>query len=157
MKARVISIHYSLTDTKGKLIDKSSQGNPLVYLEGAGNIIAGLEAEIRQLKTGDKKQITVLAKDAYGNVDSSLVMEVARSQFPADQDIKSGDKFRGGSDAHSPVFEVKSVTDTHVTIDGNHPLAGQDLIFDIEVLETREASEEELSHGHVHGPHGHHH
>lgn len=157
MKARVVTLHYKLTDTQGKLLDSSVGGDPLVYLEGAQNIIPGLEAEIRALKTGDKKQIMIAAKDGYGEKDTSLVMDVPRTQFPADAKIKVGDRFRAGDDHHSPIFEVKEISDSHVKIDGNHPLAGQDLNFDVEVLETREPTEEEQSHGHVHGPHGHHH
>lgn len=157
MKTRVVTLHYTLTDKTGKTLDSSSGGDPLVYIEGMGSIIAGLDTEVQKLQTGDKKKIVVAAQDAYGMMDESLVMEVPKTQFPSDHPLKVGDKFRAGNSHHSPVFTIKHITETHVKIDGNHPLAGEELSFDVEVVETRDATMEELEHGHVHGPGGHHH
>lgn len=154
---RVVTIHYTLTDDAGTVLDSSRGAEPLSYLEGAGNIIPGLENELKSLETGAKKNVKVPAKDAYGEKRDDLMVTVARTQFPADIDLKIGDRFRGGAGDHSPIFQVVDVKDGQVTLDGNHPLAGKDLNFDVEVTETRAATEEELSHGHVHGPHGHHH
>lgn len=156
-KARVVSLHYTLTDDKGVVIDSSRGAEPLQYLEGAGNIIPGLEKEVRLLAAGDKKNIHVPAAEAYGEKRQDMLVEVPRSQLPQDASPKVGDRFRGGPDAHAPVFTVTEVHDDKVTLDGNHPLAGQNLHFEVEVTETREATEEEVSHGHAHGPHGHHH
>ena len=155
--SRVVTIHYTLTDDTGTVLDSSRGAEPLTYLEGAGNIIPGLENELKSLDTGAKKNVKVPAKDAYGEKRDDLMVTVARTQFPADIDLKVGDRFRGGAGDHSPIFQVVDVKDGQVTLDGNHPLAGKDLNFDVEVTEIRAATEEEVSHGHVHGPHGHHH
>ncbi len=154
---RVVSIHYTLTDDKGAVIDSSRGSEPLQYLEGAGNIIPGLEKEVAKMATGDKKKVKIPAADAYGEKRADMVLDVPRSQFPADMSPKVGDRFRGGPDDHSPIFTVLAVEDDKVKLDGNHPLAGQDLNFDVEVTEMRAATADEISHGHAHGPDGHHH
>ena len=154
---RVISIHYTLTDEKGAVIDSSRGSEPLQYLEGAGNIIPGLEQEVSQMRIGDKKNVTIPASQAYGEKREDLLLEVPRSQFPESITLKVGDRFRGGNEAHAPVFTVMALEGDKVTLDGNHPLAGKDLNFEVEVTEMRAATEEEISHGHAHGPHGHHH
>lgn len=157
MSARVVTIHYTLTDKEGTVLDSSIGGTPLQYLEGAGNIIPGLEKELSQLTTGAKKKVTVAAADAYGEKNEDMIMQVPRSQFPKDVQPKVGDRFRGGSDHHSPIFTVAAISLETITLDGNHPLAGKELFFDVEITDVRDASEEELAHGHVHGPGGHHH
>ena len=155
--SRVVSIHYTLTDEKGAVIDSSRGSEPLQYLEGAGNIIPGLEQEVSRMAQGEKKNVKIPAAQAYGEKRQEMVLDVPRSQFPADVQLKVGDRFRGGPDAHSPIFTVMAVADDKVTLDGNHPLAGKDLSFEVEVTEIRAATAEEMSHGHVHGPGGHHH
>jgi FKBP-type peptidyl-prolyl cis-trans isomerase SlyD len=155
MSKRVVSIHYTLTDDKGTVLDSSRGAEPLQYLEGAGNIIPGLEKEVSGMNLGEKKNVKVAAKDAYGEKREDMILEVPRSQFPADMTLKVGDRFRGGADANSPIFTVLAVEGDKVKLDGNHPLAGQNLNFEVEVTETRSATEEEMSHGHAHGPHGH--
>lgn len=154
---RVVSIHYTLTDDKGAEIDSSRGGEPLQYLEGAGNIIPGLEKEVSQMSTGDKKKVKIPAKDAYGEKREDMVIDVPRTQFPKDMALKVGDRFRGGADDHSPMFTVIGIEGESVKLDGNHPLAGQNLNFDVEVTEARAATKDEMSHGHAHGPGGHHH
>jgi FKBP-type peptidyl-prolyl cis-trans isomerase SlyD len=158
---RVISFHYTLTDRTGKTIDSSRGDEPLTYLERTGHIIPGLENEIAKLQVGDKKVIKVLAADAYGEVRSDLIFEVPHSQFPEAKNIKKGDQFRGnsedGNDHHAPVFTVEELTATSVKLNGNHPLAGEDLSFDVEITAMRPATAEEVAHGHSHGEGGHHH
>ncbi|MCG3150112.1 MAG: FKBP-type peptidyl-prolyl cis-trans isomerase SlyD [Verrucomicrobiae bacterium] len=156
MSTRVITFHYTLTDNTGKQLDSSAGSNPLAFLEGSGQIIPGLETHLKTMKPGEKRKVLVPAKEAYGEVNAADIMEVSREKMPAKQ-IKIGDRFRAGNDGHAPVVRVIKVTDTHVTLDANHELAGQDLTFDVEVTAVREATAEELSHGHVHGPGGHHH
>ncbi|HVM59601.1 MAG TPA: peptidylprolyl isomerase [Verrucomicrobiae bacterium] len=156
MNKNVISFHYTLTDPTGTTLDSSAGSEPLTFLEGSGQIISGLEAEIRGMKVGDKKHVTVKAQDAYGAHDASNVMEVPLDKMPS-KSIKVGDRFRAGKDSHAPVVTATKVTDTHVTLDGNHPLAGMDLTFDVEITQVRAATADELAHGHVHGPGGHHH
>ena len=136
------------------MLDSSAAGEPLTFLEGSGQVIPGLETELRKMKVGDKKHVTVKAKDGYGEKDPGNVLELPLEQMPT-RGVKMGDRFRAGSDNHSPVVTVVKVTETHVTLDGNHPLAGMDLTFDVEITEVRDATAEELTHGHVHGPGGH--
>lgn len=156
MTKKVISFHYTLTDTAGKTLDSSAGSEPLTFLEGVGQIIPGLEVELRSMQVGDKKHVLIRAKDAYGDKDAANIAEVPLAKMPSQQ-IKVGDQFRAGSEAHAPVVTVTKVSETHVTLDGNHPLAGMDLTFDVEITGVRDATDDELSHGHAHGAGGHHH
>ena len=156
MSSKVISFHYKLTDGKGKTLDSSEGREPLSFMEGAGQIIPGLENALMALKVGDKKKILVVAAEAYGEHEAELVVKAPKDQLPT-QEVKIGDKFRGGTDDHSPVFTVVEISGAEVTLDGNHPLAGQDLTFDVEIAEVRSATEEEIQHGHAHGHGGHSH
>jgi FKBP-type peptidyl-prolyl cis-trans isomerase SlyD len=154
MSQKVISFHYTLTDSAGTTLDSSAGSEPLTFLEGVGQIIPGLEAHLRNMKVGGKKHVMVKAKDGYGEKDPKNVVEVPLEQMPT-RGIKVGDRFRAGQETHSPVVTVVKVTATHVTLDGNHPLAGMDLTFDVEIAEVREATADELAHGHAHGSGGH--
>ncbi len=156
MGNKVISFHYTLTDSAGKRLDSSAKNEPLAFLVGGGQIIPGLETHLLTMKVGDKRRVLVPAKDAYGAKDPANTTEMPLDKMPS-QNIKVGDQFRAGNDGHAPVVLVTKVTDTHVTLDGNHPLAGLDLTFDVEVTEIRDATKDELDHGHVHGAGGHHH
>lgn len=124
-KSRVVSIHYTLTDDKGAVLDSSRGADPLQYLEGAGNIIPGLEREVSAMKAGDKKNVKVTAKEAYGEKREDMILEVPRTQFPADMTPKVGDRFRGGPEAHAPIFTVLAVSADKVKLDGNHPSPGK--------------------------------
>lgn len=146
----VISFHYSVTDVAGKSLDSSAGRAPLTIMEGAGQIIPGLENAISGLKKGEKKHVKVSADQAYGAREESLVVKVTRDQLPV-KDIRVGDRFRGGEEPNAPVFVVTDLTLNDVTLDANHPLAGQDLLFDVEITEIREATAEEMEHGHAHG------
>ena len=153
--ARVLSFHYTLTDTTGKKLDQSGT-EPLSFIEGSHQIIPGLESELSTLKKGDKKKISVPAAKAYGVRRQELMISVPRDKFPAGE-IKVGDRFRGGPEASAPLFTVISISGTEVKLDGNHSLSGQDLVFDVELVGIRESTEQELSHGHAHGEAGHSH
>lgn len=156
MARQVISFHYVLTDKDGKIIDSSKEGEPLTFLEGAGQIIIGLEKSLIALRRGDKKKINVSHGEAYGSYDQTLIYSVTREKFPQGQ-VKIGDMFEIGKDEAFRVVTVIEVGDKDVTLDANHPLAGKDLTFDVEIIEMRNATPEELAHGHVHGHGGHHH
>ena len=156
MAQRVISFHYTLTDASGKVLDSSKDHEALSYMEGSGQIIPGLEKQLAGLKKGDKKKVSVPAIEAYGLRDDEKIIKVSRDELPT-KDVKVGDRFSGGDDDHSPVFVVTQLAQAEVTLDGNHPLAGMDLTFDVELTEVRDATSEELSHGHAHGEHGHSH
>lgn len=153
MAARVITFHYTLTDPDGNELDSSQGGQPMSFVEGVGQIIPGLESELGKLSPGDKQQITVAAKDAYGDRNEEHVIEVPVEKMPA-REVKVGDRFQVGEEDHASVVTVTGVEGDTVTLDGNHPLAGVDLTFDVEVTAIREATADELAHGHVHGPGG---
>jgi FKBP-type peptidyl-prolyl cis-trans isomerase SlyD len=155
-KDQVVSFHYTLTDEQGTVIDKS-EGQPLVYLHGAGNIIPGLENALVGKVVGDKLTVTVQPADGYGEYQPEMVQDVPRNLFQGVDNIEVGMQFQAQADDGMQVVTVKDVTDEVVIVDGNHPLAGQVLNFDVEIVEIRDASAEELAHGHVHGAGGHHH
>ncbi len=151
---RVIGFHYTLTDKTGTTLDSSIGDEPLYFLEGAQQIIPGLERVIALMNVGDKRKIEVKAPDAYGEINQELVVKVKRTQFPPDADLQVGDQFQVNNDQHSPVFTIMSIESEEVTVDGNHPMAGKDLFFDVEIMGMRPATEDEVSHGHAHGAHG---
>ncbi len=138
------------------MLDSSSGSDPLSYLEGSGQIIPGLEKQLALLSVGDQRTVQVEAEHAYGQHDETLVMEVPRDRLPKTEELSVGDQFSGRSpDGESgAVFTVVALSDETVTLDGNHPLAGEDLTFEVEITAVRDATEEELAHGHAHGPGG---
>lgn len=152
---RVIGFHYTLTDKAGTVLDSSEGSDPLFFLENSQQIIPGLEKVIQLMNVGDKKKIEVKAQDAYGDVNPELVVKVKKTQFPPDAQLSVNDQFQVNNDPHSPVFTITEIGDEEVTVDGNHPMAGKDLFFDVEITTVREATAEEVSHGHAHGAHGH--
>lgn len=156
MSHLVISFHYTLTDNTGKQLDSSKDSSPLTFLSGGGQIIPGLEKILVTMKQGERKTVTVPYQDAYGSFEQSRIHKVERSQLPS-KDAKLGDVFATGEGETYQEVMVVDVADDHVVLDGNHPLAGKDLTFDVEITNTREATSEETSHGHVHGEGGHHH
>jgi FKBP-type peptidyl-prolyl cis-trans isomerase SlyD len=153
----VVSIHYTLTDDAGETVDSSAGGDPLFYLHGNGNLVPGLENALEGKQAGDKIQVTVAPADGYGEYDKQLVQRVPRRAFKGVADVKTGMQFQVQSDQGPRSVTVTNVAGDMVTVDGNHPLAGKNLNFAVEVMEVRKPSEEELAHGHVHGPGGHHH
>ena len=154
----VVSIHYTLTNDAGETLDTSDGREPLVYLHGAQNIIPGLENELTGKSVGDSFDVTIQPEEAYGTVNPELVQTVPHSAFEGVEKVEPGMQFQArGDDGETQVITVTEVADSGVTIDGNHPLAGQVLNFSVRVEEIREATEEEIEHGHVHGPGGHHH
>jgi len=155
---KVVLIHYTLTNDSGAVIDSSSGGEPLAYIHGQGNIIPGLEKALEGKQQGDKVSVKVDPKEGYGVRDDALVQSVPRRSFGGVPNIQPGMQFQAQtSQGHTRVVTVTAIKGDMVTVDGNHPLAGENLHFDVEITEVREASAEELEHGHVHGPGGHHH
>lgn len=154
----VVSIHYTLTNDNGDVIDSSAGSEPLVYLHGAGNIIPGLENPLVGKKAGDVLQVRVAPADGYGEVVIELVQQVPMEMFQGSDTIEPGMTFQAQDQSgYLQRVTVTAVNDNSVTIDANHPLAGQHLNFDVTVVDVRAASQEELDHGHVHGAGGHHH
>jgi FKBP-type peptidyl-prolyl cis-trans isomerase SlyD len=152
---RVIGFHYTLTDKSGTTLDSSIGDEALYFLEGAQQIIPGLESVLALMNVGDKRKIEVKAQDAYGDINPELVVKVKKTQFPPDADLQVGDQFQVNNDAQSPVFTIMAVETDEVTVDGNHPMAGKDLFFDVEIVGVRPATPEEVTHGHAHGAQGH--
>jgi FKBP-type peptidyl-prolyl cis-trans isomerase SlyD len=153
----VVSIHYTLTNALGETIDSSVGQDPLVYLQGAQNIIPGLENALAGKTVGDALQVTVEPAEGYGEIRDELIQEVDRSAFQGVDDIDVGMQFMAQTPwGEQPVTVVK-VEGDQITLDGNHQLAGETLNFDVEIVEVRDATAEEVEHGHVHGPGGHHH
>jgi FKBP-type peptidyl-prolyl cis-trans isomerase SlyD len=156
---RVISFHYTLTDSEGEVIDTSRDSNaPFAYLEGMSQIIPGLERAMALLNVGDKRKIEVAAADAYGLMDEQLIVEVPKDKLPNTEGLEEGDQFQAnGPNGEMLLFRVIEIAGETVKLDGNHPLAGEDLVFDVEVMGIRNATAEEIAHGHAHGEGGHHH
>jgi FKBP-type peptidyl-prolyl cis-trans isomerase SlyD len=154
---KVVSIHYTLTNKEGTVLDSSSGSDPLAYLHGFGTIIPGLENALEGKATGDKLSVTVEPEQGYGARDERLVQAVPRSAFKGVEELSPGMQFQAQGPQGTRLVVVTQVADDEVTVDANHPLAGQTLHFDVEVSEVRDATAEELEHGHVHGPGGHHH
>lgn len=152
-KHKVASIHYTLTDNDGKVLDSSAGREPLVYIQGIGNLIPGMEEGLEGKTKGEKLKIKVSPEKGYGVKDEALQQSVPRSAF-GDQDVRVGMQFQTNQGG---VVTVTKVGLSEITVDANHPLAGVELNFDVEVLDIRLATQEELDHGHVHGPGGHHH
>jgi FKBP-type peptidyl-prolyl cis-trans isomerase SlyD len=154
---KVVSIQYTLTADDGSELDRSEEGEPLEYLHGHHNIVPGLEGALDGKAVGDKVQVRVPPAQGYGERPGKA-QQIPRSRFPKDVPIEKGMQFftQGPKGESIPVWITKVMGPT-VTIDPNHPLAGETLNFDVEVIGVREPTAEELEHGHVHGPHGHDH
>lgn len=154
---KVVLIHYTLKNDAGETLDSSSGGEPLAYIHGQGNLVAGLEKALEGRQSGDKLNVKVEPADGYGVRDDALIQQVPKRQFGG-ANVQPGMQFHAQtSQGHARVVTVVRIQGDMVTVDGNHPLAGENLNFDVEVTEVREATQEELEHGHVHGPGGHHH
>jgi FKBP-type peptidyl-prolyl cis-trans isomerase SlyD len=150
----VASIHYTLKNDDGEVLDSSEGQAPLDYIQGLGNIIPGLENALAGKAAGDKVQVVVEAADGYGEYNAEMVQELPRTMFQGVDTIEVGMAFQAQTPGGMQVVEVIEVDEETVTIDGNHQLAGQRLHFDVEVVGVREASEDELAHGHVHAEGG---
>ncbi|MBP5402091.1 MAG: peptidylprolyl isomerase [Treponema sp.] len=148
---KVVQIHYTLTDTEGKEIDSSVGRDPLQYVHGNGYLITGLERELEGKEPGDKLSVDVEPKDAYGEYDEKLIVEVPRTQFDTSVDIQVGMQFQGSSPAGPAIVTVTKVEDDKITIDANHELAGKKLHFDVEIVNVRDLTEEELAQMNSHG------
>ena len=153
----VVSIHYTLTNDKGETLDSSVGGEPLAYLHGNGNLIPGLENALAGKQAGDKLTVKIAPADGYGEYDKELVQRVPRRSFRGISDVRVGMQFQVQAGGGARTVTVTHIAGDMITVDGNHALAGQNLNFEVEITDVRTATEEELAHGHVHGPGGHHH
>jgi FKBP-type peptidyl-prolyl cis-trans isomerase SlyD len=153
----VVSIHYTLTDDSGSVIDSSEGREPLAYLHGGGNIVPGLENALTGRAPGDKLDVTVAPEEGYGVHHAGLVQVLPRDAFHGVDTLEPGMQFTAQGNRGPLTVHIASIDGDEVTVDGNHPLAGKALHFAVEIVDVRAASDEELAHGHVHGPGGHHH
>ena len=155
---KVVTMNYEVADDQGQLIDRSEEGGPLAYIHGNGQLIPGLETALEGRGKGDKIAVDVPPEQGYGERDEEGVQIVARNQFDDSVEIEVGMQFEAqdDDDGHQ-IVTVVAVDGENITLDTNHPLAGKNLRFEVEILDVRDASAEELSHGHVHGPGGHDH
>jgi len=145
-----VSIHYTLTTPGGEQLDSSIGDEPLLYLHGMGNIIPGLEAALVGKSVGDKFNVSIEPAQAYGEIDPEMVQVVSKRMFE-DMDLEVGMQFHADVSHGSGIITVTEIDGDDVTVDGNHPLAGETLIFDVELIDVRPATADELAHGHVHG------
>lgn len=153
----VVTLHYTLKDNDGNIIDQSDDGS-FLYLHGAMNIIPGLENALTGKAKGDELSVSVAPEEGYGVKEDERIQEVPKEMFEGNEDLQVGAQFHAqGPDGSAVVVTVAEVKEDVVVVDGNHALAGVDLNFEVKVIDVREASEEEISHGHVHGEHGHQH
>jgi FKBP-type peptidyl-prolyl cis-trans isomerase SlyD len=154
---KVVYIHYTLTGEDGEVIDSSAGHAPLAYIHGMGNIIPGLENALTGKRAGDKLQVSIAPEEGYGERDESMIQAAPKDAFHGVEAIEPGMKFHAETPYGAQLVTVLEVRDDEVILDGNHPMAGLTLNFDVEVAEVRDATPEELDHGHVHGEGGHHH
>jgi FKBP-type peptidyl-prolyl cis-trans isomerase SlyD len=153
----VVTLHYTLKDDEGKVLDSSSSGEPLAYLHGHGNLVPGLERELAGKNPGDKFNVKISPADGYGELNKELVQKVPRRALKGIKNPSVGMRLHAQTAEGPQAVTITHIQGDMVTLDGNHPLAGMNLNFDIEVTDIRAATQEELEHGHVHGPGDHHH
>lgn len=157
-KNKVVVLEYTLKDNEGVVIDQSSGDESFTFIHGVGGIIPGLENALEGKKANDELSVTIEPDEGYGQREESLLDEVPIDRFDEAGEISEGMQFQTATEDGTPkIVTVIKITDGVVTVDGNHPLAGITLNFDVKVLDVRDATEEELDHGHVHGPGGHEH
>lgn len=155
-KNKVVTIEYTLTDETGELIESSEGQEPLTYVHGVGSIIPGLESSLEGKSPGESIKVSVPPEEAYGQWDEGKVLDVPKTQFSGIGDVTAGMQFSVHSSAGEQIVTVTKVEAETITVDANHPLAGRTLTFDVKIVGIRDATPEELDHGHVHGPEGHH-
>jgi FKBP-type peptidyl-prolyl cis-trans isomerase SlyD len=155
---KVVTMNYTLKDSEGVVIDTTENKEAFLFLSGANQILPKLEKEIETMLIGSKKNVKLSAEDAYGVYDENAVQKVGKSNFPEDTAVEVGMGFMANSPDGQPMpFKITAIEGDEITIDFNHPLAGKDLVFDVHLVDVRDASKEEMEHGHAHGPDGGHH
>lgn len=152
---KIVTLEYILTDNTGTILDATDGREAFAYLHGARNIIPGLEAALEGRSAGEKLQVTIPPEEAYGERQEGLIQSIPRDRFEGVETLEIGMQFHAGTPQGPQVVTVTAIEGDEVTIDANHPLAGTTLNFDVTITDIRDATEEELSHGHVHGPGGH--
>ena len=153
-KNNVVVMHYAVSDSEGTLIDSSYEDKPMAIIQGTGYLIPGLDDALIDHQAGDKFEVAVACEQAYGERHDDYVQTVPREVLAGVEDLALGTQLRATTDDGEQTVIVIDVQDDVITVDGNHPLSGLDLSFDVEIIEVREATSEELEHGHVHSEGG---
>ena len=153
-KNKVVTIQYTLKDEKGSVLDSTEKGNPFLYIQGHQNIIPGLETELEGKTKGDVFKVSIQPKDGYGETNPNLIQEIPKDQFPEPAEIQEGMQFQADTPEGPMILTVLEILESVIKVDGNHPLAGKDLHFEVQVVDVREATPEEIDHGHVQGQDG---
>ncbi len=148
MNRRILTFHYTLKDDQGRILDTSQGASPMPFIEGAGQIIDGLEESLLQMAVGEKRAVVVPPERGYGLREADLMQKIPKARLPVD-DVKVGDQFQTGPDRHAPTVTVMAIEGDEVLLDANHPLAGQQLFFDVELVTARVATMEELGQGQI--------
>jgi len=150
-KNRVVTINYTLKDNDDQVIDSSEDREPLSYIHGVGQLIPGLEQALEGKEPGSEVSVSLNPEEGYGERDESMVLDVPREQFEGTDQVEPGMQFQAQTEDGMRILTVLESGDQEVTVDANHPLAGVTLNFEVEVVEVRDADQEELEHGHIHG------
>lgn len=157
-KDEVVLFHYTVTNNQGEVVDNSRDGDPMAVMAGHGQILPKLEEAMHELALNERKIVKLAAKDAYGEFSEENIQIAGSENFPKETKLEIGMEYMASmEDGHHMPFVITKIEGEEITCDFNHPLAGQNLTFDVEIVEKREATPEELNHGHAHGPDGHHH
>ena len=151
---KAVEIHYTLTNDAGEVVDSSREVEPLPYIHGTESLVPGLESALDGKAVGDKIVVSIAPADGYGEVNPELTQSIPRNLFEFDGEIEVGMRFEAEAENGIELVTVIAVDAENIVIDANHPLAGQTLNFDVEIMSIREATSEELEHGHVHGAGG---
>lgn len=154
---KVVRMHYVLKNDLKEIVDSTEGREPLAYIQGNGHLISGLEAELEGKVAGDKISVSIPPEKAYGVRNDELVVNVSKSGFQGDQEPSVGMQVQVDTPDGQQLAHIDKIDGDTVTLDLNHPLSGETLHFDVEITEVRDATAEELDHGHVHGPGGHQH
>lgn len=155
-KHSIATLHYTLKDDAGEILDVADENNPFLYMHGVGGMIPGLEKALDSKQAGEKVVISVPPADAYGERNPNLTQDVPREMFGSipDEDMVVGAQFQAQTDQGVEIITVAAIEGDTIKIDGNHPMAGETLHFDVDVIDVRDATDEEIAHGHPHGPGG---
>jgi FKBP-type peptidyl-prolyl cis-trans isomerase SlyD len=155
---KVVTINYTLKGENGEMLDSTEKGGPFSFVTGNLQVLPGLEDALSSMIIGSKKNIKLAAADAYGEYDEGAVQKVKRNLFPEEAELEIGiSYFAKSPEGQHLQFIITEIENDVITANFNHPLAGKKLEFDVELIDVRDATPEEISHGHVHGPGGHHH
>ncbi len=156
-KNTVVTLNYTLKNSAGEILDTSEGREPLVYLHGVGGLIPGLESELEGKETGNSFNTVIAPENAYGNRRDDLLHVVPKSGFQGDEEMQIGMQVQLETEQGPAIATISEIEGENVTLDLNHPLADMELHFAVDVMDLRDATADEISHGHVHGPGGHHH